>query len=195
MPRRSAPPPSASQVAPPADHHQHLFSPALAALYAGSLPAITAEEVVGLLDAAGISLALVLSGAAQAGVFLEELLPAAAAVPVQVAHLADTGPGYDDPPADTAMGVLAEAVERGDPRTDRLWFDVATIAPPAMWPPNAALAARRIRQVGVGRILYGSDAAAGDNARPREGWAAFRRLPLDDDEFARIASNVATHLL
>jgi len=178
-----------------ADHHQHLFSPALAALYAGSLPAITAEEVVGLLDAAGISLALVLSGAAQAGVFLEELLPAAAAIPVQVAHLAGTGPGYDDPPADAAMGVLAEAVERGDPRTDRLWFDVATIAAPDMWPPNAALAARRIRQVGVGHILYGSDAAAGDNPRPREGWAAFRRLPLDDDEFKRIAGNVAPHLL
>ncbi len=108
-------------------------------------------------------------GAAQASVFLEELLPAVPNVPVQVAHLAGTGPGYHDPPADAAMAMLAEAAERGDPRTDRLWFDVATVAAPNMWPPNAALAARRIRQAGVRRTLYGSDAAAGDNPRPREG--------------------------
>jgi hypothetical protein len=59
---------------------------------------------------------------------------------------------------------------------------------------DAALVARRIRQVGVDRILYGSDAAAGGNLRPREGWAAFRRLPLTEDEFERIASNVAPYL-
>jgi predicted TIM-barrel fold metal-dependent hydrolase len=133
-------------------------------------------------------------GAAQARVFLEELLPVAPDVPVQVAHLAGAGPGYHDPPADDAVAVLAEAIERGDPRTGRLWFDVAMIAVPAMWPPNAARAARRIRQVGVERVLYGSDAAAGDNPRPREGWAAFCRLPLEDDELARIAGNVVPHL-
>jgi hypothetical protein len=48
--------------------------------------------------------------------------------------------------------------------------------------------------VGVGRILYGSDAAAGGNLRPREGWAAFRRLPLTDAEFRTIARNVAPYL-
>jgi hypothetical protein len=42
-------------------------------------------------------------------------------------------------------------------------------------------------------VLYGSDAAAGDNLRPREAWAAFRRLPLSQDEFQQIASNVAPH--
>ena len=43
-------------------------------------------------------------------------------------------------------------------------------------------------------MLYGSDAAAGDNLRPREGWAAFRGLPLTEDELARIAANVAPYL-
>ena len=51
-----------------------------------------------------------------------------------------------------------------------------------------------IRQIGVDRILYGSDAAVQDNPRPREGWALFRRLPLTDDEFERIAKNVAPYL-
>src|SRR5687768_14708173 len=43
-------------------------------------------------------------------------------------------------------------------------------------------------------VLYGSDAAVGGNLRPREGWAAFRRLPLTDGEFERIARNVAPYL-
>ena len=300
------------QVAPVADHHQHLFSPAIAALLAtGSAgpPAITARDVVALLDSAGIRRALVLSvaymvgsparsvadeyarvrtendwtgaqaaqypdrlrafgsfnplkeyaldelarcagnpnlrhgiklhfgnsdvqldnpahveqlrrvfraanehrmaivvhlrasisrqrpyGAAQARVFLEHLLPLVPDIPVQVAHLAGSGPGYDDSPADSAMAVLAEAVEQVDPRTGQLWFDVATVVNLNISPANAALVARRIRQVGVERILYGSDAAVGDNLRPRQGWAAFRRLPLMEDEFARIASNVAPYL-
>jgi hypothetical protein len=133
-------------------------------------------------------------GAAQARVFLEQLLPLVPDVPVQVAHLAGAGPGYDDPAADDAMAVLAAAVERGDPRTRGLWFDVATVADAAISPTAAALVARRIRQVGVGRTLYGSDAATGSNLRPREGWAAFCRLPLAADELARIARNEAPHL-
>jgi len=133
-------------------------------------------------------------GAAQARVFLDRLLPLASNIDVQVAHLAGTGPGYDDPPSDAAMAVLAEAVERHDPRTRRLWFDVATCVDLNISPANAALVAKRIRQVGVKRILYGSDAAAGTNLRPRESWAAFRRLPLTEIEFDQIAKNVAPYL-
>jgi predicted TIM-barrel fold metal-dependent hydrolase len=133
-------------------------------------------------------------GAAQARVFLEQLLPLVPDVAVQVAHLSGTGPGYDDPPADSAMAVLAEAVERGDPRTLRLWFDVTTVVEQDIPPDEAALVVRRIRQVGVERVLYGSDAALGDNLRPRESWAAFRRIPLTEAEFARIAGNVAPYL-
>lgn len=133
-------------------------------------------------------------GAAQARVFLEQLLPLAPNIDVQVAHLAGTGPGYDDPPSDAAMAVLAEAVERHDPRTRRLWFDVATCVDLNISPANAALVVKRIRQVGVKRILYGSDAAVGDNLRPRESWAAFRRLPLTEAEFDQIAKNVAPYL-
>ena len=304
--------PAARQVAPIADHHQHLFSPAIAAVLvtgSGGVQAITARDVVALLNSAGIRHALVLSvaylygspartiddeyarvqaknnwtgaqaaryldrlravcgfnplkqyaldelgrcastpnlhhgiklhfgnsdvqldnpahlarlrrvfraanehrmalvlhlrasisrhrpyGAAQARVFLEELLPLVPDIPVQIAHLAGTGPGYDDSPADRAMAVLADALEQGDPRTRQLWFDVATLADLTLSPGNAALVARRIRQVGVERVLYGSDAAAGDKLRPREGWAAFHRLPLTQGEFARIAGNVAPYL-
>jgi predicted TIM-barrel fold metal-dependent hydrolase len=132
-------------------------------------------------------------GAAQARIFLEQLLAEAPDVPVQVAHLAGTGPGYDDPPADSAMAFLADAVHRKDPRTSRLWFDVAGIVDSSVTGNQAALMVRRIRQVGADRILYGSDAAVLDFLRPRQEWAAFRRLPLTPDEFTRIAGNVAPY--
>ena len=89
------------------------------------------------------------------------------------------------------------AVERaahGDPRARRLWFDVASCVDLNISTANAALVAKRIRQIGVKRILYGSDAAVGDNLRPRESWAAFRRLPLTEAEFKQIARNVAPYL-
>jgi predicted TIM-barrel fold metal-dependent hydrolase len=133
-------------------------------------------------------------GATQARIFLEQLLPLVPDVPVQVAHLAGTGPGYDDPPADSALAVLATAVEQGDRRTGKLSFDVTSVVDREISPANAALVVRRIRQIGTDRILYGTDAALGDNLRPRESWAAFRRLPLTDDEFSRIAANVAPYL-
>lgn len=50
--------------------------------------------------------------------------------------------------------------------------------------------AQRIRQIGVERVLYGTDSAQGDNLRPREAWAVFHRLPLTEGEFAQIARNV-----
>ena len=132
-------------------------------------------------------------GAQQAGIFLEQLLPAAPNVTVQVAHLAGSGPGYADPPADSAMAVLADAVDHHDRRTRNLWFDVTSNVDPNISPENAALVVKRIRQVGAKRVLYGSDAAAGSNLRPREGWAAFRRLPLTQSEFTQIAHNLAPY--
>lgn len=133
-------------------------------------------------------------GAAQARIFLEQLLPLVPNTHLQVAHLSGTGPGYDDPPSDEALAVLAEAVERRDARTRHLWFDVASCVDLNISPANAALVTKRIRQIGVKRILYGTDAAVGDNLRPRESWAAFRRLHLTESEFKQIAKNVAPYL-
>jgi predicted TIM-barrel fold metal-dependent hydrolase len=129
-------------------------------------------------------------GAAQARIFLDQVMPAAPGVPVQVAHFAGSGPGYDDPAAQAAMAVLADAVENHDPNAANLWFDVASIVDRDIGPATAALLTTYIRQVGVGRVLYGTDSAQGSNLRPRESWAAFQKLPLSPAEFAHIAANV-----
>lgn len=71
--------------------------------------------------------------------------------------------------------------------------DVTSVVDRNISVPNATLVPKRIRQVGVERVLFGTDAAIGDNL-PRESWAAFRRLPLTDAEFRKIAGNEAPYL-
>jgi predicted TIM-barrel fold metal-dependent hydrolase len=132
-------------------------------------------------------------GAAEARAFLDQVLPAAPDVPVQVAHLAGTGPGFEDPPAREVLATLAAAMERGLPATRQLWFDVASIAQDDTTPEAAALLARRLRQIGMARVLYGTDSAQGENLRPRAAWAAFRKLPLTEAEFRQVAGNLAPY--
>ena len=129
-------------------------------------------------------------GAAEARTFLNEILPAAPDVPVQIAHLAGAG-GYDDPLVDQALGVFVDAIRAHDPRTRRLWFDVTSVVGPRTTPEEAELVARRIREIGVRRVLYGSDAATAGNLPPKQGWESFRtKTPLTDREFATIVKNV-----
>ncbi|MEH6437697.1 amidohydrolase family protein [Massilia sp. DD77] len=133
-------------------------------------------------------------GEAQARAFLEQLMPLATDIPVQVAHFAGAGPGYEDPPANEVMRVFAEAAAKRDPNTRQLYFDVASIATPSITPEHAREMVRRIRQVGVDKVLFGSDAATPTNMRPREAWAAFAALPLTKKEVERVAANVAPYL-
>jgi uncharacterized protein len=296
------------QIVPAADHHQHLFSQSYVDFQASGLKTITAQDVIGLLDKAGIRRAVLLSTAysygrpgkeppdeyakvkaendwtaAQASLFpkrliaicsfnplkeyaLEELarcaktpnlqrgiklhfgnsdvqlenpehfeklkkvfqaanaqrmaiivhlrasiskkrpygpeqaraflglLSFAPDIPVQVAHLASAGPGYDDPPAHSVIEVLADTVAKKDPRTRKLWFDVASNAFPTNSAEVSELLVKLIRKIGVKRILYGSDAAAGNNLQPREAWEAFRQLKLSKKEIKTIAGNVAPYL-
>ncbi len=135
-------------------------------------------------------------GAEQARAFLEQLLPLVPDVPVQIAHLAAAGPGYNDPPAHSVLEVLADAVAKKDRRTRNLWFDVTTVAVPGNSAEISALLIKRIRQIGVKRILYGSDAAVGSNPNllPRESWEAFCQLGLTKKEIKTIAKNVAPYL-
>lgn len=131
-------------------------------------------------------------GPEQARAFLE-LLSFAPDVPVQVAHLASSGPGYMDPAAHSVIEVLAEAFAKKDSRTRKLWFDVASNAHPVNSAEASELMVKFIRQIGVKRILFGSDAATGTNLQPRESWEAFRQLKLSKEEIKTIAGNVAPY--
>ena len=49
-------------------------------------------------------------------------------------------------------------------------------------------------EIGIDRIVYGSDGAAAAILAPREAWATFRQLPLTEAEFRAIADNVAPYM-
>jgi predicted TIM-barrel fold metal-dependent hydrolase len=130
-------------------------------------------------------------GEKQARVFLERLLPAAPDITVQIAHLAGAG-GYD-PATDEALGVYAEAIERGDRRVRRLYFDASGIPIAGMWEQSASLLTRRIRQIGMNRILFGCDSPIPGNS-PREFLQRWRKLPFTAGEFQRIEANIGPYL-
>jgi predicted TIM-barrel fold metal-dependent hydrolase len=130
-------------------------------------------------------------GRDEALVFLNDILPAAPDIVVQIAHLAGAG-APNDPVADQALAVFTEAIAKGDPRTKLLWFDVTGVALKAE-ADQATRIATQIRELGVQRILYGSDAATPTNL-PHDGWAWFRKLPLSDAEFQTIANNIPPYM-
>lgn len=125
-------------------------------------------------------------GRKQAEAFLSQILPASPDIPVQIAHFAGGGPGYTD----EALEVYADAIAANDPRTKNLSFDIATVADEQTAEVLKTFA-KRIRQVGLQRVLFGTDMGP---PAPRQSWLIFRTtVPLTDDEFKTIAGNVAPY--
>ncbi len=123
--------------------------------------------------------------------FLNKVLPSAPDIPIQIAHMASEG-RLDDR-ADSALAVFAEAIQARDPRVKNLWFDAATTVTTKISPKRAQLVARRIRQIGPERILYGTDTPS-ETQTPRAGWEAFHKmLPLTEAEFRTIANNLPAY--
>lgn len=129
-------------------------------------------------------------GAEHARAFLD-LLTAAPDVPVTIAHLWG-GESFSD----EALGAYAEAVAARDPRTRNLFFDVAEIAYAISKTPEAPpKVVARMRQIGMDRMLYGTDGPVAEaQGTPAEGWRRTRTLPLTADELRVLATNVAPYL-
>ncbi|MFL5481989.1 MAG: amidohydrolase family protein [Gemmatimonadaceae bacterium] len=123
--------------------------------------------------------------------FLNDVLPVAPDVPIQIAHLASSG-DFDDPGTGEVLDVFAKAIADKDPRVKSVYFDMSGIGGMAD-PARAARVAARIRQLGVERILFGSDGAVNGNS-PLATWSSFRKVPLSDHEFEVIAGNVPPYM-
>jgi predicted TIM-barrel fold metal-dependent hydrolase len=131
-------------------------------------------------------------GAPQARLFIDELLAATPDVPVQIAHF--TGGGApQDAPADEALREFIAAIQRRDPRVKKLYFDVALVASGAS-PERREWIAARIREIGLKRVLYGSDGGDPTDPPPGVQLQAFHQLPLAPAEFRAIERNVAPWL-
>lgn len=126
--------------------------------------------------------------------FINEVLPMAPDVTVQIAHMGGSGPRLD-PGTEEAMLVLAEAASRGEAAMKNVYFDIATNVHPQSPAEWVEFMTARMRQVGMSRLLYGSDLAIGDNPLPTEYWRALReRSGLTSSELETIANNVAPYL-
>ena len=75
-----------------------------------------------------------------------------------------------------------------------VWFDTTSVVRPNMSSDELQRIAIRIRQIGVKRVLYGSDAAVSPLAYPKAGWAAFQRLPLTPVELRAVAANIPPYM-
>lgn len=126
-------------------------------------------------------------GAEDARIFLDEVVTQAPGVEIVIAHLGASSPGYPQQ-NDEVMAVFAAAAERNDPRMAELYIDVSANITDEISPTDAALVARRIRQIGPGRVLYGSDLSP-PGGSIRQGWEIFRtKVPLTAAELEQIAN-------
>ena len=121
-------------------------------------------------------------------IFLGQVMPSAPDVTVQIAHLWG-GEGYSE----SALRAFAEAVAARRPGTGNLYFDVSEVWADISGTGSTAtqqMLARRIRQIGLDRILFGSDG----RTPPDQAWRLFRaRVPLEEREYRVIARNVAPY--
>jgi uncharacterized protein len=126
-------------------------------------------------------------GAAQARAFLDDVLPSAPDVTVQVAHMAGAG-GYADPAVDEALGVFVDAFARNDARLRHVYIEVSGVVGLGRSRDREPLVVARIRQIGLERILCGSDGP------PQTAWTAFTQLPLTAAEIRTVAGNAAPYM-
>jgi predicted TIM-barrel fold metal-dependent hydrolase len=130
-------------------------------------------------------------GRRHAEIFLNQILPAAPDIPIQIAHMAVTLP---DTLSNEGLDVYADAVAAGDARLKHVYFDMAGMVTRTTRPEALELFARRVRQLGPERILFGSDYLSAASESPAASWDAFLRVPLTEEEFRIIAGNVAPYV-
>lgn len=132
-------------------------------------------------------------GARHSEIFLNQLVAAAPDIIIQVAHMAASGPGYH---SDDALEVFAKAAIDNNPLMKNLYFDVASIVTNEMSKEQLELVVKRLRQLGIHRILYGTDTAGTVNDRSKGtwDWEVFRKLSLNEEEFKNIADNIAPYM-
>jgi predicted TIM-barrel fold metal-dependent hydrolase len=133
-------------------------------------------------------------GAKEAQVFLDQLLPQAPDVVVQIAHLGGGGGGAYEAAAEQALAVFAAAFAQNDPRVRNLWFDVSGITGGADAAARAPRIAQLLRSIGTKHLLYGSDGGDPTDPPAKAALANFRKLPLTPAELRAIEGNVAPYL-
>jgi predicted TIM-barrel fold metal-dependent hydrolase len=131
-------------------------------------------------------------GAADARTFLDRVLPVAADIPIQIAHVGGGG-SYNLKGADDVLKVFADAAAAGNPLMKNLYFDLTGVVHNTT-PALRETLANRLRTIGLQRILFGSDLPFPPLEPVGPAWSRIRKLmPLTDDELRIIAGNIAPY--
>lgn len=142
-------------------------------------------------------------GAKDAQIFIEEVLPHAQDIVVQVAHLGGWS-GMDEATR-AVVATFAEAIQQDNDGTlDGLIFDTAeTVIPESRAKGRKPLVervreinqrtARAIQELGADRVVFGSDWVAPAKLKPRAK-ALASELPLPAEMIAELAANRAPYL-
>jgi len=133
------------------------------------------------------------NGALHARNFLEQVVPVAPDIPIQIAHLASGGT-YRLGAPDQALKVFADAAAAGNPLMKNLYFDVTGSVYGSQPAATYDTLASRMRTIGLERVLFGSDLPFYPQEKVAGAWAKFREFtPLTDDELRVVAGNVAPY--
>jgi predicted TIM-barrel fold metal-dependent hydrolase len=128
-----------------------------------------------------------------ARIILDQILPVAPDIPIQIAHM-----GSSSGQPDETTAVFADAIVAKDPRVKNVYFDITqtVLTDGSQSTEQLAGIATALRRIGLERILFGTDMTlpAGGNPPPREHWKAVRKLPLTDAELRVLASNVPPYM-
>jgi predicted TIM-barrel fold metal-dependent hydrolase len=130
-------------------------------------------------------------GAADIRRFVEEVLPAAGDMPVQIAHAA--GWSGIDPATLSALGAFADEIEANPQRFRHLWFDLSGVWTDKTSASDKHALVALIRRIAVQHFLAASDwPYNGDNLANYYN-RVYPELPLTQREWTVIRSNVAPY--
>lgn len=148
-------------------------------------------KVIRAAAAAGLPMVIHLGGgnfnAADAELFIQEILPSAGSSWVQIAHAGGGMPRRDDNNV-AVLRRFAKHIVRRDPATRRVLFDLSYVPAPDETHLAAAALREQIRRIGMKRFLFGSDFNV---LTPLQGIKAIDKLGLTREELQTLRRNCA----
>jgi predicted TIM-barrel fold metal-dependent hydrolase len=148
-------------------------------------------KVIGTAAAEHLPLVIHLGGgkfnAADAELFIRDVLPGAGVSWVQIAHAGGGMPRQDGNNL-AVLKAFAAHIARNDPATKRILFDLSYVPSPHDASQSAAAFAAQMRRIGMKRFLFGSDFNV---LTPEQEINNLRKLGLTDEELRTLRENCA----
>jgi len=148
-------------------------------------------NVINVAAAAGLPMVIHVGGgnfnAADAELFIRDILPSAGSSWIQIAHAGGGLPQRDGNSAEV-LRAFADHIVRDDPLTRHVLFDLSYLPLPNETAQSTAALTEQIRRIGIQRFLFGSDF---NERTPLEQIKEIDKLGLSRDEWQILQQNCA----